>query len=53
MTEQSGECEEKECLKERVRTNFAYADFALSRDDEDGNAQIAEAIAIEKKRKRA
>jgi hypothetical protein len=48
MAEQSGEGEEEECGEESVGANLAHAELALGGDDEDGNAEVTEGVAVDK-----
>src|ERR1700679_1556300 len=48
MFEECGEGEEEEGLEECVGADFAQAEFALRGDDEDGNCEVAEEVAVEK-----
>ena len=49
MAEQRGDGEEEEGQEERVGADLAHAEFALGGDDEDGDAEVAEGVAVEEK----
>ena len=46
--EERGEGEDEEDLEESVGADLAHAEFALRGDDEDGDAEVAEDVAVEK-----
>jgi hypothetical protein len=47
VLQQSGDGKEKECLEEGVGVDLAHAEFALGGDDEEGDAEIAEAVTVQ------
>jgi hypothetical protein len=46
MSQQKRKCEEEKCEEEGVGANLAHAEFALGRDDEDGDAQVAKGVKV-------
>ena len=52
VPEQRSDAEEQERLQKRIRTHLAHAEFALGRDDEESNAEVAQRVAVEKERER-
>ncbi len=49
MREERRDAEEEEGLEEGVGTDLAQAEFALGGDDEEGDAEVAEGVAVEEK----
>src|ERR1700692_1527411 len=48
MLEQSCQRKQEKCEEESVRADLAHAEFALGRDNQDGDAEVAEGAAVEK-----